>query len=381
MTEANVTESAAAAGTDSPIVFVLLPKIDAEAIRDALASYAAATDTINQRPSRRPTRAAKPSKGCSRESSEGERAADDALRRRRREGERVFQGGGNELTTSLAARRRRDRRAATRSRGCSRSSGSPTTRPGSKVIDKARDGAPDALASVGWTGEVPANPVCKEVLVDGSGARHEGQRPPARARRPAVRLAARTRSTARCSPCSPTATSAPTENGQPVAGPKELPRTQIGKATFYKEDEPPTTPERLAVRGVLTEGGRAVHGRAGGGRHQRASAAPPRARRTGGWTGAAAGTAEHGAARRAGRACRQPAVPRRRGSRRPASPGHQRTGRRRANVARIARPSGPSSTGCSPTPAASMPPAMSARSATLSSPAAYCWRSPTRSRH
>lgn len=38
-----------------------------------------------------------------------------------------------------------------------------------------------------------------------------------------------------------------------VDGPKELPATQIGKTTFFKEDEPPTKQEQLAVRGVLTE--------------------------------------------------------------------------------------------------------------------------------
>ncbi len=42
-------------------------------------------------------------------------------------------------------------------------------------------------------------------------------------------------------------------DGHPVDGPKELPATQIGKATFFKEDEPPSKQEQLAVRGVLTE--------------------------------------------------------------------------------------------------------------------------------
>lgn len=42
-------------------------------------------------------------------------------------------------------------------------------------------------------------------------------------------------------------------DGHPVEGPKELPATQVSKATFFKEDEPPTKQEQLAVRGVLTE--------------------------------------------------------------------------------------------------------------------------------
>ena len=42
-------------------------------------------------------------------------------------------------------------------------------------------------------------------------------------------------------------------DGHSVDGPKELPPTQVGKATFFKEDEPPSKQEQLAVRGVLTE--------------------------------------------------------------------------------------------------------------------------------
>ena len=37
-----------------------------------------------------------------------------------------------------------------------------------------------------------------------------------------------------------------------LAGPKELPPNQIGKVTLYKEDEPPSKSQRLAVRGLLT---------------------------------------------------------------------------------------------------------------------------------
>ena len=43
-----------------------------------------------------------------------------------------------------------------------------------KVITKARDGAPDALTFVGYAGDVPANPVCKEVLDRISGAGTSG---------------------------------------------------------------------------------------------------------------------------------------------------------------------------------------------------------------
>jgi hypothetical protein len=42
------------------------------------------------------------------------------------------------------------------------------------------------------------------------------------------------------------------QDGKELSGPKELPQTQIGKATFYKENEPPTMEQRLKLRGLLT---------------------------------------------------------------------------------------------------------------------------------
>ena len=123
-----------------------------------------------------------------------------------------------------------------------------------KVISKARDGAPDALAAVGWSGEVPANPVCKEVLARVSGAGTKGsdlQRqlgdPPYGWPKDAIDgalLVLLASGNVRAE-----------REGQKVAGPKELPATHIGKANFYKEDEPPTLKERLAVKGLLTEAG------------------------------------------------------------------------------------------------------------------------------
>jgi len=46
-----------------------------------------------------------------------------------------------------------------------------------------------------------------------------------------------------------------TQDGKDLAGPRELPPTQIGKVTLYKEDEPPTVGQRLAVKGLLTDAG------------------------------------------------------------------------------------------------------------------------------
>lgn len=250
VTEASVRAAAAAAGTDSSIVFVLLPKLDAEAIRDALASHAAATDAIAQRPEP--------------QTDEGRQAKQGMQSRIQQSDERlnvlfgtvilkasVFQGGGNELTTGAL------RTGVEAAGGHSLARLFPKFKtadhPGwDKVITKARDGAADSLASVGWTGGVPANPVCKEVLAritgggtKGSDLQRDLAEPPYGWPKDAVDgavLALLANGNIRA-----------TQNGQPVGGPKELPRTQIGKAVLYKEDDPPSMSERLAVRGLLAK--------------------------------------------------------------------------------------------------------------------------------
>jgi hypothetical protein len=39
------------------------------------------------------------------------------------------------------------------------------------------------------------------------------------------------------------------QDGANLTSPKQLEPRQIGKTTFYKEDEPPTQTQRLAIRG------------------------------------------------------------------------------------------------------------------------------------
>ena len=250
VTEAKVREAAAAAGSDNPTVFVLLPRVDAEAIADTLASFAAATDTASQRP--------EPQTNEGRQAKQGMQSR--GLGGQQRLGSlfgaviakaRVFQGGGNELTASTL-------REAVESAGNSSLArlfpkfSAADDAAWSKVISKAREGAPDALAVLGWQGEVPANPVCKEVLARTSASGTKGsdlQRDLADAPHgwpkdavDGALLALLTSGNVRAE-----------RDGHPVDGPKELPATQIGKATFFKEDDPPTKQEQLAVRGVLTE--------------------------------------------------------------------------------------------------------------------------------
>lgn len=250
VSEAEVREAAAAAGSESPVVFVLLPKIDADAIRDALASYAAAQDAISQRPEPQTDEGRQAKQGMHSRVQEGEDRLTALFGTIIAKG-RVFQGGGNELTTSSL----RSGVEAAGKHALARlfpKFGVADNPNWDKVISKARDGAPDALASVGWTGEVPANPVCKELLARTSGAGTKGSElhrqlaeSPYGWSKDAVDgavLALLANGNTRA-----------TQDGHPVSGTKELPRTHVGKSTFYKEDEPPRTTERMAVRGVLAE--------------------------------------------------------------------------------------------------------------------------------
>jgi hypothetical protein len=166
---------------------------------------------------------------------------------------RVFQGGGAELTTSTL----RDAVDTAANRSLIRLF--PKFRQGDnpnwgKVINKAREGAPDALVAVGHHGEPTTNAVCKEVLAAISPGGTKGAElqkrfaaPPFGWPKDAVNGAVLTLLAA--------GNVRATQDGKDLTGPKELPQTQIGKVTLFKEDEPPTVGQRLAVKGLLTAAG------------------------------------------------------------------------------------------------------------------------------
>jgi hypothetical protein len=252
VTEAAVKKSAAEAGDESPIVFVYLPKREVDQIREMLASYTSAQDTVQQKPTP--------------QTDEG-KAAQRAMKTRFATDEerlsslfqdvvahaRVFQGGGAEVTTSslrnaveIAAGRSLIRLFPKFAAGDNANWG--------KVVTKARDGAPDALSAVGHDGEPITHPVCKEVLAATSAGGTKGAELQKRFATPdfgwpkdAVNGAILT--------LLASGNIRAAQDGKPLAGPKELPQTQIGKVTLYKEDEPPTVGQRLAVKGLLTAAG------------------------------------------------------------------------------------------------------------------------------
>jgi hypothetical protein len=167
---------------------------------------------------------------------------------------RVFQGGGTELTTTSSLRDSIET-AANRSliRLFPKFAQGDNSNWG-KVITKARDGAPDALTAVGHYGEPTTHPVCKEVLAAispggtrGADLQKQFAGPPFGWPKDAVSGAVLVLLVAGNIRAS--------QDGKDLGGPKELPQTQIGKVMLYKEHAPPSAPQRLAVRGLLTAAG------------------------------------------------------------------------------------------------------------------------------
>jgi hypothetical protein len=251
VTEASVKGAAAEAGDESPVVFVFLPKREVDQVKETLASHAAAEDTL-----RRPTPQTDEGKAAQRAMSTRLAADEDRLENLFQDvvaHARVFQGGGAEVTTTTL----RDAVETAANRSLVRlfpKFGIADSPNWGKVVAKARDGAPDALDAVGHVGEPVANGVCKEVLAAISPGGTKGAELHKRFGAPwfgwprdAINGAILTLMAA--------GNIRAAEDGKDLSGPKELPPTQIGKVTYYKEDEPPSVVQRIALKGLLTAAG------------------------------------------------------------------------------------------------------------------------------
>ncbi len=251
-TEGSVRQFAAEAGDQSPVVFVFLPKYEADQIKDKLASYAAAEDTLSRRPTPQ-TDEGKEAQRAMRSRSEGDNERLTELFEQVAGRARVFMGGVGELTVPSL----RDGVRAAAEKGLIRLFPKFTLGDSphwEKVTVKARDGAPDALEAVGHSGEPTMHPVCKEVLAAISAAGTKGTElyhkftgSPYGWPKDAVNGAVLTLLTA--------GNIRAAQDGKDLGGPKELPPREIGRATFYKEDEPPTVDQRLKLAGLLTAAG------------------------------------------------------------------------------------------------------------------------------
>jgi hypothetical protein len=255
-TDKAMRDDAFAAGTDSPIVFVWLPKTDGKDLAQAIAERVAAADTaaLHAPPTTEEGRQA-------RDGMEAKKAGADRrvqeLVRRLVQGAKVFQGGGNEIEPSTLEAAAQTAAEASMDRlfpqFLDADSGD-----WSKVAQRARDGSADVLGVVGFKGDPLDHPVCKEVLgyvsasgTKGGDARKRFMAPPYGWPQDAV-------DGALLALGSVNALSA-RQNGVEVAI-KEVSTGKVSTTTFYREANPPQASQRIQVRKFLQECGQAVQG-------------------------------------------------------------------------------------------------------------------------
>ena len=124
-----------------------------------------------------------------------------------------------------------------------------------KVVTKARDGAPGCARGRGPSRRADhatpsarrCSPPSARAAPRAPSSKSASERPSSAGRRDAVNGAILTLLAA--------GNIRAAQDHKDLAGPKELPPNQIGKVTLYKEDEPPTVGQRLAVKGLLTAAG------------------------------------------------------------------------------------------------------------------------------
>lgn len=160
--ENSVRADALQAGNQSPTVYAFIPKRSADDLRYYLIDYKAAGATLDKRgmPNTPEGTEARAAMETTRQIAEGKinELLDEAF-----SGARVFQGGGNEILGNNLQEMALE--AADNSLKRLYPQFLTADHTGwSKVYEKARKGAPDALKGVGDDGEPGKNPVCKAIL-------------------------------------------------------------------------------------------------------------------------------------------------------------------------------------------------------------------------
>ena len=245
--EATVRAEAQRAGTDSPLVFVFLPRRDADALKGRLANFAAAQETIQTRPAPA-TPSGIEARSAMSSRVDAERRQLDALIAQIITGARVFVGGGNELSEGtleaslrLAVEGALDRLFPDFAQA--------DYAQWDRVFERAAAGAQDPLSAIGYQGEVEQHPVCRTIrtYVGVSGRRGSEVRqrfkgggygwPQDAIDGALLTLVGAGLVNAR-------------RNGQGVRL-TDLQRSQIGQTEFISEGVPISAPQKIALRRLL----------------------------------------------------------------------------------------------------------------------------------
>lgn len=254
VSELTVRQDAQQAGSDNPIVYVLLPRRDADALRSAIAAFTAAKGTVEGRPAPTP-----PEVIVARTAMESrqrtERARLDGIVSNIVSNARVFQGGGNEIAEGnfRASVEKAVNAALARLYPKFDLADAPNW---STVLRRASEGAADALTVVGYNGDVDKHPVCSEIRAfigttwqKGSEIRRQFEGAGYGWPKDAIDA------------CLVALTAGgfvqAQQNGQPIAA-KNLTQTKIGVTDFRSEGTTISAAQRLAIRKLITDLGETV---------------------------------------------------------------------------------------------------------------------------
>ena len=256
VSEKTVREDAQAAGTDSPIVFALLTRVQSDALTRALAGAAAATATLDLRPSQQTT----PEGMEARKSMETRREIEAAKVKEIVAGiirdARVYQGGGNEVVgESLAeAVQRAIENALVRlfpGFGI-------TDVPGwHQVVSRAGQGNADALEAVKHTGEAADYPAAKLVLAKISASGTKGSEIRKQFMGVGYGWPQDAVDGILLTLINTGTVSAKDKSGQPVSA-KQIPQSQIGVTTFRGEEHILTAIQKIGLRKLAQDLGLSI---------------------------------------------------------------------------------------------------------------------------
>ena len=243
-----VREEARQAGVDSPTVFVFLPRLEADELRQTIGRLRAAEETVNTRAVPQ-TSAGIEARGAmqSRIDVEGKHVVDlvDIIIGNAR----VYQGGGNEVIAASFPEAIGQAVEAALTRLFPKFSDADQSG-WNRVVARALQGAPDALSTLGYSSDVEKHPVCQEIrsFVGGAGKKGSDVRrhfsdPPYGWSRDAVDgalLALLAGGVLRA-----------TRSGQPMTA-KDLNQQQIGVTDFFSEGVIVSAAQRIQVRKVAS---------------------------------------------------------------------------------------------------------------------------------
>ena len=244
----SVREEARQAGVDNPTVFVFLPRLEADELRQTIARLRAAEETVNTRAVPQ-TSAGIEARGAmqSRIDVEGKHVSDlvDNIIRNAR----VYQGGGNEVVAASFPEAIGQAIEAALTRLFPKFSDADQSG-WNRVVTRALQGAADALSTLGYSSDVEKHPVCQEIRnfvggvgKKGSDVRRHFSDPPYGWSRDAVDgalLALLAGGFLRAA-----------RSGQPM-NTKDLNQQQIGVTDFFSEGIVVSAAQRIEVRRVAS---------------------------------------------------------------------------------------------------------------------------------